>query len=398
MKTKRKRNVSSKQNDRNHSGSDSNDEGNMEDIFTDEINDFTQARNKIELGAVLKDSDEEEELFALASDEDDSDEEINEWSKRLKQVKFQARLDKKKNLSDAPEKSWGQKRADFYGSGVRRKPKEAENEEEDEWLMEAREIEKLQQKMDEEMDEEDFLVTGLGQKAAKSKSGDLKVKRDLSEKYKMELQQQHYPQMEPLRAELSTCVSRVEELKDTSGWKAESQETVYRMLGAHIAFYLHLLETGQDTRGHPVLPRLLQWKKLAKVYESFPPDWLVDSEEEGPGDAEDTRGVTATGDPHSSRVRVDADSGDSEEERDDDIMEEDETAELQNRPVTYEIEKNKAKKKTAPNNPRVKHREKFRKAKIRRRGKIRDYKPELVKYRGEASGIRSGIVRSMRLK
>ena len=36
-----------------------------------------------------------------------------------------------------------------------------------------------------------------------------------------------------------------------------------------------------------------------------------------------------------------------------------------------QIEKNKPKKKSAPNNPRVKHREKFRKAKIRRKGKVR---------------------------
>merc|ERR1712200_331667 len=90
------------------------------------------------------------------------------------------------------------------------------------------------------------------------------------------------------------------------------------------------------------------------------------------------------------------DSEDSEDEMEE--GEEEEDGELLNRPVTYEIEKNKPKKKSAPNNPRVKHREKFRKAKIRRKGKIRDFKPEVQKYRGEASGIRSGIVRSVRFK
>lgn len=364
---------------------DSNDED--VDIFTDEINNFTQARNKIDLDEREKASSDEEELFGLVNESDESDEEMGEWSKRLKQVKFQARLDKKKALPETLEKSWGTKRGDFYGSGIRRKPKTTEHDEEDEWVMEAQEIERLQKKMDEDMDEEDFLVPGLIQKATQAESATLNLKSALSEKEKQELQSQHHPEMDPLRDEMSKCISMVENLQGFKGWRVQSMDLVYRMYGAHIAFYLHLLETGEDTRGHPVLGRLLQWKKLVKVYEGFPAEWLEASE----GEEDDSAGE---GEEH--RLPF---GDDSEEEGEKEGMEEEgDEDELTSRPVTYEIEKNKPKKKSAPNNPRVKHREKFRKAKIRRRGKIRDYKPEVNKYRGEASGIRSGITRSTRLK
>merc|ERR1712200_171077 len=128
----------------------------------------------------------------------------------------------------------------------------------------------------------------------------------------------------------------------------------------------------------------------AKVYEGFPAEYMEPSDEETEEDQ-----TLANEDLLSKKRTTLDDSEDSMDEMEDG---EEEDGELLNRPVTYEIEKNKPKKKSAPNNPRVKHREKFRKAKIRRKGKIRDFKPEFQKYRGEASGIRPGIVRSVRFK
>lgn len=45
----------------------------------------------------------QEEIFGLVDEDDESDEEIGEWTKRLKQVKFQAKLDKKKDVSGMHE-------------------------------------------------------------------------------------------------------------------------------------------------------------------------------------------------------------------------------------------------------------------------------------------------------
>ncbi|KAL3867582.1 hypothetical protein ACJMK2_040466 [Sinanodonta woodiana] len=71
------------------------------------------------------------------------------------------------------------------------------------------------------------------------------------------------------------------------------------------------------------------------------------------------------------------------------------------RAITYQIAKNKgltAKKSKELRNPRVKHRMKYRKAKIRRKGQIREPKTEVARYGGELSGIRAGIKRGIKLK
>ncbi|XP_061166069.1 something about silencing protein 10-like [Saccostrea echinata] len=71
------------------------------------------------------------------------------------------------------------------------------------------------------------------------------------------------------------------------------------------------------------------------------------------------------------------------------------------RAITYQIEKNKGltpSKKKELKNPRVKHRMKYRKAKIRRRGQVRDVRTESSRYSGEISGIRSGIKRGIKMK
>ncbi|XP_032623985.1 something about silencing protein 10 [Chelonoidis abingdonii] len=71
------------------------------------------------------------------------------------------------------------------------------------------------------------------------------------------------------------------------------------------------------------------------------------------------------------------------------------------RGITYQIAKNKGltpKRKKIDRNPRVKHREKFRRAKIRRKGQVREVRKEEQRYGGELSGIRAGVKKSIKLK
>ncbi|NXL44568.1 SAS10 protein, partial [Podilymbus podiceps] len=71
------------------------------------------------------------------------------------------------------------------------------------------------------------------------------------------------------------------------------------------------------------------------------------------------------------------------------------------RGVTYQMIKNKGltpRRKKIDRNPRVKHREKFRQAKIRRKGQVREVQRELHRYAGELSGIRAGVKKSRKLK
>ncbi|CAL8340009.1 unnamed protein product [Merluccius merluccius] len=55
------------------------------------------------------------------------------------------------------------------------------------------------------------------------------------------------------------------------------------------------------------------------------------------------------------------------------------------------------KRKKIYRNPRVKHREKFRRAKIQRKGQVREVRREETRYSGEHSGIRAGLKKSIKL-
>ncbi|KFP91159.1 Something about silencing protein 10, partial [Apaloderma vittatum] len=71
------------------------------------------------------------------------------------------------------------------------------------------------------------------------------------------------------------------------------------------------------------------------------------------------------------------------------------------RGVTYQMIKNKGltpRRRKIDRNPRVKHREKFRRAKIRRKGQVREVRRELHRYSGELSGIRAGVKKSRKLQ
>ncbi|NXT28665.1 SAS10 protein, partial [Syrrhaptes paradoxus] len=71
------------------------------------------------------------------------------------------------------------------------------------------------------------------------------------------------------------------------------------------------------------------------------------------------------------------------------------------RGLTYQMIKNKGltpRRKKIDRNPRVKHREKFRRAKIRRKGQVREVRRELHRYAGELSGIRAGVKKSRKLQ
>ncbi|XP_072191404.1 something about silencing protein 10 [Excalfactoria chinensis] len=73
----------------------------------------------------------------------------------------------------------------------------------------------------------------------------------------------------------------------------------------------------------------------------------------------------------------------------------------QKRGVTYQMIKNKGltpRRKKIDRNPRVKHREKFRRAKIRRKGQVREVRREIHRYGGELSGIRAGVKKSRKLQ
>lgn len=92
-------------------------------------------------------------------------------------------------------------------------------------------------------------------------------------------------------------------------------------------------------------------------------------------------------------------SGESELEKEKAVGEEEK--EEGKRGITYQIAKNKGltpHRKKEQRNPRVKHRNKYRKARICRKGQVREPRKEMEKYGGEISGIKIGVVKSIKLK
>ncbi|XP_041979182.1 something about silencing protein 10 [Aricia agestis] len=71
------------------------------------------------------------------------------------------------------------------------------------------------------------------------------------------------------------------------------------------------------------------------------------------------------------------------------------------REITYQIAKNKGltpHRKKDQRNPRVKHKLKYRKAKIRRKGAVREPRTEVTRYAGEASGIKANVKKGIKIK
>lgn len=79
----------------------------------------------------------------------------------------------------------------------------------------------------------------------------------------------------------------------------------------------------------------------------------------------------------------------------------DDTVADEKRTITYEIAKNKGLlpyRKKEYRNPRVRNRMKYRRAKIRRKGQVRESRNEVTRYGGELTGIRTDVAKSIKIK
>lgn len=88
----------------------------------------------------------------------------------------------------------------------------------------------------------------------------------------------------------------------------------------------------------------------------------------------------------------------NENEKDDDNMD---LPEDERRQITYQMAKNKGltpHRRKDLRNPRVKHRNKFRKALIRRKGAVRTVRQETKRYDGEYSGIKASTKKGIKIK
>lgn len=173
----------------------------------------------------------------------------------------------------------------------------------------------------------------------------------------------------------------------------------------NLSFYMALKSNRTPVANHPIVKRLLTLRKLIKELE--PADMKLDSLVRRLANGEDVPPIEGLAANHSTKsVRFIEDSSESESEKEEAVGGEEEEKKKEEegdgkRAITYQIAKNKglvARKKKELRNPRVKNKLKYRKAKIRRRGQVREVRKEIQRYGGEVSGVRAGVVHSVKFK
>ncbi|XP_055911342.1 something about silencing protein 10 [Eupeodes corollae] len=206
----------------------------------------------------------------------------------------------------------------------------------------------------------------------------------------------------------------------------------------NVAFYLLLKSQRISIKNHPITKRLVTLKKLINQvqqrYEDVVKPQLeellrrINSGEEveidlkpvekvkekskkklralreSNGGEDGDSGEEYDEEPSSKRVKMldEDDDGTTDEDAEEEGEEgEEDEGDAERRGITYQIAKNKGlmpHRKKELRNPRVKHRSKFRKALIRRKGAVRTVRKETQRYGGEMSGIKATTKKGIKIK
>ncbi|KAK2724179.1 hypothetical protein QYM36_000888 [Artemia franciscana] len=284
-----------------------------------------------------------------------------------------------------------------------------------------------------------------------------KEKLDLVKKESPELLgliEEYKSQIHILKEEIQPIMKAIKEglLPISSG--AEFVKLKFRLLMSfctNLSFYFVLKSNRVPVKNHPVMKRLVQYKSLLKqlapVEEKLRTDLdailkslktgekvkikpkmvnkktlkILSALSEEPAkeiknsqkkNSELTADEVAAVELYNaikSKKKVEMNSSEEEQELDgtkseDDVENQEEEytdEETGKRAITYQIAKNKGlmpARSKEQRNPRVKHRNKFRKATIRRKGAVRQVRSEVSRYGGEISGIKATVVKSVKFK
>ncbi|XP_034536458.1 something about silencing protein 10 [Notolabrus celidotus] len=434
----------------------------------DRIDEFHDAKiakllaSGVQMESDVEELDDEEEVMAL--DDSESEEEDDEAEEEGEEgTDMESDLEGKKEEDLPNEMAWGTKKKMFYDTDYQTTKGRSQEELEAEEQEEEEEAKKIQNRLAENLCEEDydlnlfqeFAVEETNEnKAVEKEERIVKDLKQMSQKEKMKLLKKESPELleliqdfkaklTELKDELQPLVQMVEDGKIPSGKGAEYLKTkrhLYLNYCTNISFYLVLKAKRIPAHNHPVIERLLTYRnlinelgavdaRLAQQYRQLLADEEREETLDRPAEGKKTK-VSIKKDKDSAKalqeVGEDSDSELDEEaalrfyrdveqrvklKRKSNVPEaeeleenEDEEQELDpdaKRGITYQMAKNKGltpKRKKIDRNPRVKHREKFRRAKIRRKGQVREVRKEETRYSGEQSGIRAGVKKSVKLK
>ncbi|XP_074500263.1 something about silencing protein 10 [Sebastes fasciatus] len=404
--------------------------------------------------------DDEEEVMALddSESEDDEEEEEDEGTDMESDLEGKKEDDLPNEMAWGTKKKMFYDSDYITTKGKRQDELEAEEQEEEE---EAKNVQnRLAANLSEEDYDLNFFQEFAVEEKDEKKTVDkeeriVKDLKQMSQKEKMKLLKKESPELleliqdfkaklKELKDELQPLVQMVKDGKIPPGKGADylkTKQQLYLNYCTNISFYLVLKAKRIPAHNHPVIERLLTYRnlinELSSVDARLAPQFrkLLSGEETNgttsrPAEGKKTRVSSkkekASGET-APEVEKDSDSDLDEEaalrfyrdvaersklkrkgsepepveleENEDEVeVEEDPDAK---RGITYQMAKNKGltpKRKKIDRNPRVKHREKFRRAKIRRKGQVRDVRREETRYSGERSGIRAGVKKSTKLK
>uniref|UniRef100_A0A3B4GQ06 UTP3 small subunit processome component n=2 Tax=Haplochromini TaxID=319058 RepID=A0A3B4GQ06_9CICH len=362
--------------------------------------------------------DDEEEVMPLDLSESEDDEGEEEEENEEEGTDMESDLEGRNEDELPNEMAWGRKKKMFYDSdyvtskGKSQEELEAEEQEEEE------EAKNIQKRLAANLSEEDydlnffqeFAVEKDESKPVEKEERIVKDLKQMSQKEKMKLLKKESPELleliqdfkaklNELKNELQPLMQMVKEGKIPAGKGAnylKTKQQLYLNYCTNISFYLVLKAKRIPAHNHPVIERLLTYRnlinELGAVDARLAPEFrqLLAGGEENKAGSKQAEGKKSK---VSNRKEKESDSDLDEEEALRFYKEAEERLKLKRKGNNPEDEMKKIDR-----NPRVKHREKFRRAKIRRKGQVREVRHEETRYSGELSGIRAGVKKSVKLK
>lgn len=427
--------------------------------YQDQVDEFHEARsravlakgwNEVESGE--EDDDEEEEVLPLnIDDENDEDGESSEEEEEDEDDDGGSSVQSEAEASVDPSLSWGQRKRLYYDTdyGSKSRGRQSQQEVEEEEREEEEEAQIIQRRLAQALQEDDFgvaWVEAFAKPVPQVDEAETRVVKDLAKvsvKEKLKMLRKESPELleliEDLKVKLTEVKDELEPLiqlvekgvipPGKGSQYLKDKYNLYLNYCANISFYLILKARRVPAHGHPVIERLVTYRnlinKLSVVDQKLSSEIrLLLTAKEGAVKKDLNPKAKLTKTKPKSVKQTDANAGLTEDpEFDEAALEsykemedrrelkrkkeengaEERALEEQDakRAITYQIAKNRGltpRRKKIDRNPRVKHREKFRRAKIRRRGQVREVRREEQRYSGELSGIRAGVKKSIKLK
>ncbi|CAJ0936293.1 unnamed protein product [Ranitomeya imitator] len=428
--------------------------------YNDEIDRYHEEKfqNLIEKG-VKFDSDEEQydsedEVMPLDIEDDEGEGDEDDDEEEDDHISMDSDIEDRDKDGLPDEMAWGLRKKLYYDTDYKeqkKKVKKTKEELEAEAEDEEEEAQNIQRRLAKTLNEEDYgldFIQEFAEKPSEETPAEQKIVKDLnkmSDKEKRKLLKKESPELMELVQDLKQKLAEVKnELQPLiqmitdgiipKGKGSDYLQTKYQLYlnyCTNISYYLLLKAKRIPITGHPVIERLVTYRNLINdllvVDERISPEICLLLSEDFQKNLSEGK-INASQPKPSKKAatkRPEPEDDDSDMDEDDALkyyrtmenrllqkrkpveeqtIEEypsEETDPNAKRAITYQIAKNKGltpKRRKIDRNPRVKHREKFRRAKIRRKGQVREVRKEEARYSGEVSGIRAGVKKSIKLK